>query len=166
MSTDDFQQDSDLTISWVSYVLHLVVAVGAVIPGGQVGPLLLVVALIIDLVTGQCITLAQLEAMAEDERLQALQPVECLLPGYAPVTLDGDNAARFLSGLRRRGHWPDQERVCVWGQSPRALLGTAHVKAGELIPGRLLSPIEIQQILERSPALAPVQAEQVERKKA
>ena len=50
MSNDDFQQDSDLTISWVSYVLHLVVAVGAVIPGGQVGPLLLVVALIIDLV--------------------------------------------------------------------------------------------------------------------
>ena len=110
---------------------------------------------------GQCVTLAQLEAMPEGERLQALQPVECLLPGYAPVTLDGDNAARFLSGLRRRGHWPDQERVCVWGQSPRALLGTAHVKAGELIPGRLLSPIEIQQILERSPALAPVQAEQV-----
>ena len=28
------------------------------------------------------------------------------------------------------------------------LLGTAHVKAGELIPGRLLSPPEIQQILE------------------
>jgi len=47
---DDFQQDSDLTFSWVSYVLHLVVAVGAVMPGGQVGPLLLVVALVIDLV--------------------------------------------------------------------------------------------------------------------
>ena len=30
---------------------------------------------------------------------------------------------------------------------PHALLGTAHVKAGELIPGRLLSPIEIQQII-------------------
>ena len=28
-----------------------------------------------------------------------------------------------------------------------AFLGTAHVTAGELIPGRLLSPIEIQQIL-------------------
>jgi tRNA pseudouridine55 synthase len=27
-------------------------------------------------------------------------------------------------------------------------LGTAHVTAGELIPGRLLSPIEIQSILE------------------
>ena len=50
MTTDDLQQDSDLTISWVSYVLHLVVAVSAVIPGAQVGPLLLVVALVIDLV--------------------------------------------------------------------------------------------------------------------
>jgi tRNA pseudouridine55 synthase len=27
-------------------------------------------------------------------------------------------------------------------------LGSAHIKAGELIPGRLLSPIEIQSILE------------------
>ena len=47
---EDFQQDSDLTISWVSYVLHLVVAVSAVIPGAQIGPLLLVVALLMDLV--------------------------------------------------------------------------------------------------------------------
>ena len=35
---------------WVSYALHLVVAVGAVIPGAQPGALLLVIALIIDLV--------------------------------------------------------------------------------------------------------------------
>ena len=34
----------------VSYILHLVVAVGALIPGGQFGPLLLVIALVIDLV--------------------------------------------------------------------------------------------------------------------
>ena len=34
----------------VSYVLHLIVAVGALIPGGQWGPALLVVALVIDLV--------------------------------------------------------------------------------------------------------------------
>ena len=47
---EDFQQDSDLTVSWVSYILHLVVAVSAVIPGAQIGPLLLVVALVIDLV--------------------------------------------------------------------------------------------------------------------
>ena len=49
-SNDDLQQDSDLTISWISYVLHLIVAVSAVVPGAQVGPLLLVVALLIDLV--------------------------------------------------------------------------------------------------------------------
>ncbi|RID98246.1 DUF4870 family protein [Simplicispira hankyongi] len=35
---------------WVSYALHLVVALGAVIPGAQPGALLLVIALIIDLV--------------------------------------------------------------------------------------------------------------------
>jgi uncharacterized membrane protein len=34
----------------VSYILHLVVAVAALIPGAQMGPLLLVVALVIDLV--------------------------------------------------------------------------------------------------------------------
>ena len=38
------------TVSLVSYLLHLVVAVGAVVPGGQWGPALLVVALVIDLV--------------------------------------------------------------------------------------------------------------------
>ena len=38
--------------SWgtVSYILHLIVAVAALIPGAQMGPLLLVVALVIDLV--------------------------------------------------------------------------------------------------------------------
>jgi tRNA pseudouridine55 synthase len=35
----------------------------------------------------------------------------------------------------------------VFGEAPGALLGTARIKAGELIPSRLLSPIEIQQIL-------------------
>ena len=35
---------------WVSYVLHLIVAVGAVVPGGQPGAALLIVALVIDLV--------------------------------------------------------------------------------------------------------------------
>ena len=38
------------TIGWVSYILHLIVAVGAVIPGAQPGAALLVIALIIDLV--------------------------------------------------------------------------------------------------------------------
>ena len=37
-------------IGWVSYVLHLIVAVGAVVPGAQASALLLVIALVLDLV--------------------------------------------------------------------------------------------------------------------
>ena len=37
------------TVGTVSYVLHLIVAVSAVVPGGQWGPTLLIVALILDL---------------------------------------------------------------------------------------------------------------------
>ena len=95
----------------------------------------------------QCLTLEALEAMPEDERLARLLPAEALLPTHDRVTLRGDEAARFLSGLRRRGAWPDAREVAVFGDDPRSLLGTAHVTAGELIPSRLLSPIEIQQIL-------------------
>ena len=93
----------------------------------------------------QCVTLEALEAMGEDERLAQLRPPESLVAGHAHVALGEAEAARFLAGLRRRGDWPDAPRVAVF--SPDAFLGTAHVKAGELIPGRLLSPIEIQQIL-------------------
>ena len=50
MNNDDLQQDSDLTVSWISYLFHLIVAVSAVVPGAQVGPLLLVVAMVIALV--------------------------------------------------------------------------------------------------------------------
>lgn len=99
----------------------------------------------------QCVTLEALEAleaMDEATRLKQLQPVECLLEGHEKVTLEGENAGRFLSGMRRRGRWHDTARAAVFGDHPNTLLGTGHVKAGELIPGRLLSPIEIQQILE------------------
>ncbi|MBK6007732.1 tRNA pseudouridine(55) synthase TruB [Ramlibacter ginsenosidimutans] len=95
----------------------------------------------------QCLTLAELEALSESDRMSRLLPVESLLPGHVPVTLGTEDAARFLSGLRRRGTWRDAEQIAVFGEAPRALLGTAHAKAGELIPSRLLSPIEIQQIL-------------------
>ncbi len=98
-----------------------------------------------------CVTLARLESMQEAERLACLHPVQSLLADHAAVTLDGDNAGRFLSGVRRRGLWPDADPVAVYGDAPRALLGTGQVRAGELIPGRLLSPIEIQQILENTP---------------
>ena len=42
--------DSLKTVSLISYVLHLIVAVSAVVPGAQVGPVLLIVALILDMV--------------------------------------------------------------------------------------------------------------------
>ncbi len=36
------------TVGTISYVLHLLVAVGAMVPGGQMGPLFLLVALVLD----------------------------------------------------------------------------------------------------------------------
>jgi len=94
----------------------------------------------------QCVTLEALEAMSEAQRLACLLPVESLLGDHEVVTLDADNAGRFLSGLRRRGPWPDAAQVVVHAGEDAALLGTARVVAGELIPGRLLSPIEIEQM--------------------
>ncbi|MEO7129572.1 MAG: hypothetical protein ABI040_12045 [Rhodoferax sp.] len=38
------------TVGWVSYILHLIVAIGMVVPGAQPGLALLLVALVIDLV--------------------------------------------------------------------------------------------------------------------
>jgi tRNA pseudouridine55 synthase len=97
----------------------------------------------------QCVTLQALEAMSEDQRLACLLPVDALLAGHTVVTLDSENAGRFLSGVRRRGPWPDAPQVAVYAQSPKALLGTARVTAGELIPVRLLSPLDISETLEQ-----------------
>ena len=94
----------------------------------------------------QCVTLDALQAMTEDERLNCVLPVDSLLSEHTVVLLDSENSGRFLSGVRRRGDWPDHELVSVYGEAPRTLLGTARVKAGELIPGRLLSPPEIEQM--------------------
>ncbi len=95
----------------------------------------------------QCVTLETLEAMDEEQRLAQLLPTEALVSDHARVTLGVEDAGRFLSGLRRRGEWPDAPAVAVFGCEPEAFLGTAHIAAGELIPGRLLNPIEIQQTL-------------------
>ena len=94
----------------------------------------------------QCVTLEALEAMDEAQRLRGLLPVSSLLPDHRVVMLDDENATRFSSGLRRRGAWPDAEQVAVYAEKGQMLLGTAQVVAGELIPGRLLSPIEIEQM--------------------
>jgi tRNA pseudouridine55 synthase len=111
----------------------------------------------------QCVTLEALESETHAQRLARLMPVPMLLQGHTPVVLDDESAARFLSGVRRRGEWPDDPQVAVFGPVPCAekqsadtttLLGSAHTAGGELIPGRLLSPIEIQQILETATELA------------
>ena len=47
---DNERAQSLKTVGWVSYLMHLIVAVAAVVPGAQVGAGLLIVALIIDLV--------------------------------------------------------------------------------------------------------------------
>ncbi|AEB84513.1 tRNA pseudouridine(55) synthase TruB [Alicycliphilus denitrificans] len=99
----------------------------------------------------RCVTLAQIEALDEDARLGLLQPVQTLLAGHVVVTLGEQDAGRFLSGMRRRGPWPDAGAVAVYGERPHALLGVGHVLQGELIPDRLLSPLEIQQILQGAP---------------
>ena len=38
------------TVGWISYILHLIVAAGALVPGAQAGAVLLIVALVVDLV--------------------------------------------------------------------------------------------------------------------
>lgn len=99
----------------------------------------------------RCISLDALIAMPEEERLHVVQPADCLLHAHTRVVLDARESGRFLTGLRRRGDWPDAEAVAVYGDEPRALLGVGHITSGELIPDRLLSPLEIQQILEGTP---------------
>ncbi len=47
---DSEKAQSLKNVGWISYVLHLIVAVGAIIPGGQAGITLLIIALVIDLV--------------------------------------------------------------------------------------------------------------------
>ncbi|TSE35074.1 tRNA pseudouridine(55) synthase TruB [Tepidimonas charontis] len=98
----------------------------------------------------RAITLEALAALSPQERLHHVLPTEVLLRELPVVTLDEADAARFLSGLRRRGPWPAAEQVAVFGRRPRALLGVARCAGGELIPLRLLAPTEIAQTLQQS----------------
>jgi uncharacterized membrane protein len=50
MSNDHDASDTLKSWGWVSYILHLIVAVGAVVPGAQPGVALLLIALVMDLV--------------------------------------------------------------------------------------------------------------------
>lgn len=95
----------------------------------------------------QAVSLDALIEMTEAQRDALLMPPDTLLADWQAVVLVESEAGRFLSGLRRRVALPDAESVRVYGPEPRAFLGSAHIKAGELIPTRLLSPIEVQGLL-------------------
>jgi tRNA pseudouridine55 synthase len=99
------------------------------------------------LAVGDAITLDQLGALDEPGRDAKLLPPDALLVDWTALRLPADEAGRFLTGLRRRIDAPDNDRVRVYGPEPKALLGAAHIHAGELIPDRLLSPAELQGLL-------------------
>ena len=102
------------------------------------------------------ITLDALATLSEEQREARLLPPDVLLADWPRVELDDSEAGRFLTGLRRRISQPDSAAVRVYGPQPHALLGTAHIAAGELIADRLLSPIEVQAL--RPAALMPADA--------
>ena len=99
------------------------------------------------LTLANAITLEALEAMPEAERDSCLLRPDTLLADWPAVRLEANEAARFLTGLRRRTSEPDCAHLRVYGPEPHALLGSAHITAGELIADRLLSPTEVQGLL-------------------
>lgn len=89
-------------------------------------------------------TLDALEDMSEEQRDALLLPVDSLLGEWPVVRLGTEDAGRFLSGVRRRTSLPDMAQARVYGPQEKAFLGSGHVKAGELISTRLLSPLEVE----------------------
>ena len=96
------------------------------------------------------LTLEQLAAMTEAERDAALLSADGLVIDWPLIRLDTEDAGRFLSGVRRRLPLADAPNVRVYGPEPRAFLGGGHITAGELISTRLLSPVEVQGLLNPS----------------
>ena len=93
------------------------------------------------------VTLDALVQMSPAERDARLCAPDVLLADWPLWRLSAVEAARFLTGLRRRVASADAPHVRVYGPENRALLGAAHISAGELIPDRLLSPAEVQALL-------------------
>jgi len=95
------------------------------------------------------ITLAALEALPDEQRAALLISPDRLLADAPELRLPVEEAVRFLSGLRRRVDAADAARVRVYGPEARAFLGSAHITSGELIADRLLTPPEVQALLEK-----------------
>jgi len=96
----------------------------------------------------QAVTPETLERASESERDALLLAADSLVADWPSIQLDATEAGRFLSGLRRRVQTSDLPAVRVYGPEPGAFLGSAHITAGELIADRLLSPIEVQALIE------------------
>ena len=104
----------------------------------------------------QSVTLPALEAMNEAERDALLLSPDRLLAGWPRLDLAADAAARLLCGQRLRVDHPDADAVRVYGPPPGGFLGSAHVRAGELIPDRMLGPNEVAALASaRRPEAAP-----------
>ena len=84
-------------------------------------------------------------ALDADARERRLLPPQALLADWPSITLPATDAARFLTGLRRRVAVDDAEQLRVLGPDG-AFLGSAHVAAGELIADRLLNPDEVRAV--------------------
>jgi tRNA pseudouridine55 synthase len=98
------------------------------------------------------VTLEALAALDEPQRDALLLPADALVADWPLVRLAAEEAARFLTGLRRRTTLPDTPHVRVYGPEPQAFLGAGHIAGGELISTRLLSPVEVQGLIaERTP---------------
>ncbi|MBT9495662.1 MAG: tRNA pseudouridine(55) synthase TruB [Paucibacter sp.] len=99
----------------------------------------------------QAISLDALAALTEIEREALLRPPDSLLADWPELRLDSAEAARFLTGLRRRLNADqsdeDQAHVRVYGPAAHEFLGSAHITNGELIADRLLSPQEVESLL-------------------
>lgn len=89
------------------------------------------------------VTLAALQDMTEAEREALLRSPDCLLADWPALALASADAARLLCGQRLRLDHPDLDAVRVYGPPPGGFLGSAHLRAGELIPDRLLGPNEV-----------------------
>jgi len=94
-------------------------------------------------------TFESLEGLDEPAREQLLLTPDALLAEWPAVHLDETDAARFLTGLRRRLDAADAVAVRVYGPGG-AFLGSASLRAGELIPMRLLSPVEVGALVASS----------------
>ena len=95
-------------------------------------------------------TLDQLADMSEPQRDATLLDADTLLADWPAVRLDDEDAGRFLSGVRRRLPLADAPHVRVYGPQPKAFLGSGRIAGGELISNRLLSPVEVEGLLQKA----------------